>query len=429
MIERRVWPVQVLLMNDNHENGMIDYYETKSQPITRVMVIEAYRKVKSNKGSGGIDGMQWEDLEKDRTHLLYKLWNRLSSGSYFPPPVKEVEIAKKDGGIRKLGIPTLLDRIAQEVVKSHLERIVEPQFHDSSYGYRPGRSCHDAVEKVLDNANYHDWVIDLDIRQFFDTIDHKLLMKAVRHYCKDKWVLMYVTRWLNAGILNKDGVFIDRTSGTPQGGVISPLLANIFLHVVFDKWMEHNHPEKPFVRYADDIVVHCRTEQQARFVIAKIRKRLADCKLSVHTEKTRLVNLHGITGRSYPRSFDFLGFTIKPNWTMTSKGYHQLWIASFISQKSLSKVMDQLRSFNLHKRRKSIEEIARLLNPFLRGVCGYYCKIWYGHMYRFWMALNQRLLKWLHWEKGLYMKAGIRYLQVKYKENPKLFYHWKWVHP
>ena len=240
---------------------------------------------------------------------------------------------------------------------------------------------------------------------------------------------MYVSRWLKAGILNKEGVFTDRITGTPQGGVISPLLANIFLHVVFDQWMEKHHFEKPFVRYADDIVVHCKTERQARFVIAQIRKRFVECKLAVHSEKTRIVNLHGITDRVYPRSFDFLGFTIKPNWTMTSKGYHQLWIASFISQKSLSKVMDKLRSFNLHKKRKPIEEIAKLLNPFLRGVCGYYCKIWYGHMYRFWLALNQRLLKWLKWEKGLYMKSGIRYLQSKYKENPSLFYHWKWVHP
>ena len=255
---------------------MIDYYETKSQPITRAMVARAYRKVKSNKGSGGIDQMSWDDLDKDLSGQLYKLWNRLSSGSYFPPPVKEVEITKKDGGVRKLGIPTILDRIAQEVVKSHLELIVEPHFHNSSYGYRQGRSCHDAVDKVLENIMTHDWVIDLDIQRFFDTIDHDLMIKAVAHYCKDKWVLLYVRRWLKAGIMNKDGALQDRITGTPQGGVASPLLSNIFMHVVFDKWMEKYHPEKPFVRYADDVIVHCKTDKQARFVLAMIRKRLSD---------------------------------------------------------------------------------------------------------------------------------------------------------
>lgn len=407
---------------------MIDYYETKSQPITRVMVIKAYRKVKSNKGSGGVDGMEWEDLDKDLDHHLYKLWNRLSSGSYFPPPVREVEIAKKDGGIRKLGIPTLLDRIAQEVVKSHLERIVEPQFHDSSYGYRPGRSCHDAVKRTLSNVNAYDWVIDLDIHQFFDTIDHELLMKGVKHYCKDKWVILYVSRWLKAGILNKEGVLVDRNTGTPQGGVISPLLANIFMHVAFDQWMEKDHFEKPFVRYADDIVVHCKTEKQARYVLAMIRNRFAQCKLKVHPVKTRIVNLRGITMNTYPRSFDFLGFTFKPRWTKTSKGFGRL-VTLYMSQKSMSSVMDKFRMLKLHKRRKSIEVLAKLLNPITRGVSGYYCRIWHDHTYCLWHQLNQRLLKWVTWEKGLYLKSAVRWLKSRYKENPNLFYHWKWVHP
>ena len=407
---------------------MIDYFETKSQPITRAMVLKAYRSVKSNKGSGGIDGMSWEDLDKDLKSQLYKLWNRLSSGSYFPPPVKEVEIAKKDGGIRKLGIPTLLDRIAQEVVKTHLERIVEPIFHESSYGYRPGRGCHQAIDKTLNNIMNHDWVIDLDIEKFFDTIDHDLMMKAVKHFCKDKWVLIYVERWLKAGVICKDGSFMDRVTGTPQGGVISPLLANIFMHVAFDEWMKKNHPEKPFVRYADDLVVHCKTDKQAKFVLLMIRKRLAACKLKVHPQKTKIVNMRGITNEKYPRSFDFLGFTFKPYWSKTKKGF-KLLITIFMSQKSISSVLEKFRRMRLHKKRKPIEELARLLNPIIRGVVNYYCHIWSKHTERLWLQLNHRLWKWVKWEKGLHPMTALKWLRNKYKESPDLFYHWKIVHP
>ena len=407
---------------------MIDYYETKSQPITRAMVAKAYRKVKSNKGSGGIDQMRWEDLDKDLSGHLYKLWNRLSSGSYFPQPVKEVEITKKDGGVRKLGIPTILDRIAQEVVKSHLEPIVEPHFHNSSYGYRRSRSCHDGVDKVLENIMTHDWVIDLDIHRFFDTIDHELMMKAVAHYCKDKWVLLYVSRWLKAGIMSKDGNLQDRISGTPQGGVVSPLLSNIFMHVVFDKWMEKYHPQKPFVRYADDVVVHCKTDKQARFVLAMIRKRLAECKLADHPKKTRIINMRGITEEKYPRSFDFLGFTFKPYWTKTAKGF-KILITNFISQRSMSSIMDKFRKLGVHKRRKPLEFLAKVLNPITRGVINYYCKIWAGHTDRLWKHLNHRIVKWVIWEKGLYVKSAVRWLRTKFRENPNLFYHWKIVHP
>jgi RNA-directed DNA polymerase len=202
---------------------MIDYYETKSQPITRVMVWQAYKKVRANKGSGGVDEMRWQDLDKDLNAHLYRLWNRLTSGSYFPMPVREVEISKDgEAGVQKLGIPTILDRIAQEVAKTHLERIVEPQFHQNSYGYRPGKNCHQAVERASQNVMTHDWVIDLDIKGFFDNIDQELLMKAVMHYCKDKWILLYVKRWLKAGIIQKDGMYLERVSGTPQGGVNTP---------------------------------------------------------------------------------------------------------------------------------------------------------------------------------------------------------------
>jgi RNA-directed DNA polymerase len=407
---------------------MIDYYQTKSQPISRAMVAKAYHQVKSKKGSGGIDGMSWADLDRDLDHQLYKLWNRLTSGSYFPPLVKEVAIPKKDGGVRKLGIPTLLDRIAQEVVRAHLEPKVEPMFHDNSYGYRKGRSSHHAVEKTLYNCMTNDWVIDLDIQSFFDSIDHELLMKALEHYCTDKWVLLYVSRWLEAGILQKDGTAIERTTGTPQGGVISPLLANIFLHVVFDGWMQKHHSEKPFVRYADDIVVHCKTDKQARFVLAMIKKRLKQCKLQVHPKKTRIVNLRGWADEKYPRSFDFLGFTFKPYWTKTTKG-HRLLVTMFMSQKSITSVQEKFRSMELHKWRKSVEELARALNPITRGVINYYCKWWSTHTHWLWVQLNFRLRKWLMWEKKLYSRAALKWLRRKYSEKPDLFYHWKIARP
>lgn len=407
---------------------MIDYHETKSQPITRAMVAKAYHKVKSNNGGGGIDNMSWADLDKDLDKHLYKLWNRLSSGSYFPLPVKEVEIAKKDGGIRKLGIRVLLDRIAQEIVKVHLERIVEPLFHDHSYCYRRGRSCQNSVDKTLENIMTHDWVIDLDIQSFFDTIDHDLMMKAVRHYCQYKWVLRYVERWLKAGTLNKSGILLERATGTPQGGVICPLLANVFMHVVFDKWMKLHHHEKPFVRYVDDIVVHCKTNKQARFLLAKIRNRLTECKLALHPQKTRIINMRGITTEKYPRSFDFLGFTFKPYWTKTAKGF-KILITTFISQKSMSSIQDKFRRMELHKRRKPVEVLAKMLNPITRGVINYYCKLWAGHSYHLWQQLNFRLWKWVRWEKGLSGKAGYQWLRTKYKEKPNLFYHWKIAHP
>ncbi len=408
---------------------MIDYYETKSQPITRVMVLQAYRKVRANKGSAGIDEMSWADLDKDRDAQLYKLWNRLSSGTYFPKPVKEVEINKDAGaGVRKLGIPTIVDRIAQEVVKSHLEKIVEPYFHLSSYGYRPGKSCHQAVAKASQNVMTNDWVIDLDIKGFFDNIDHELLLKAVTHYCGDKWVLLYITRWLKAGIVQQDGMYVDRENGTPQGGVISPLLANIFLHVVFDKWKDLHHPEKPFERYADDIVVHCKTEKQALFVLKMIHQRMTDCKLTLHSVKTKIVNLRGMTTKKYPRSFDFLGFTFRPLWSKTSKG-HTLMVSSFMSTKSKARVLAKFSSFEIHKWRKPLEVIAQKLQPVIQGVLNYYGKFWTSHMHRVWYQLNQRLLKWVKWEKGLYKKAAIKWLQQKYKEQPLLFPHWQLVHP
>ena len=409
---------------------MIDYYETKSQPITKVMVWQAYKKVKSNAGSGGIDTMSWEYLHKNASTELYKLWNRLSSGSYFPKAVKQVAIPKKGGGERFLGIPTILDRIAQQVVRKHLELKVEPIFHNSSFGYRPKRSCHQAVSQACANSFNHDFAIDLDIKGFFDNIDQDLLLKAVRHYCPEKWVLLYVERWLKAGIVQKSGVFKHSLTGTPQGGVISPLLANIFLHVVFDKWMEKHHPEKPFERYADDIVVHCKTESQAKFMMSQIKHRMETCKLTLHAEKSKIVNLRGFSTTKYPKGFDFLGFTIRPRaYTTKGSGKVKSIPSICVSQKSKTNIMEKFKAMNLHKRRKSLEEIAKEINPILRGIINYYHHFWKDDMRIVWNQLNARLLKWVKWEKDLYKMASVKYLKTKYKERPNLFAHWLLVYP
>ncbi|MDR0294688.1 MAG: group II intron reverse transcriptase/maturase [Prevotellaceae bacterium] len=407
---------------------MINYEETKSQPISRMMVWQAYWKVKANKGSAGMDDMDWEHLDKNRSAELYKLWNRLTSGSYFPQAVKRVAIPKKGGGERYLGVPTILDRIAQEVVRTHLERIVEPLFHHSSFGYRPGRSCHQAVEQACSNTMNHDFAIDLDIKGFFDNIDHELLMKAVKHYCTDKWVLMYVERWLKAGIFQKDGVTVPTLQGTPQGGVISPLLANLFLHVVFDKWMEIHHSEKPFERYADDIVVHCKSEKQALFMLQQIKNRMSDCKLTLHPDKTKIINLRGKSVMQYPKGYDFLGFTIKPA-SFKFKEKIKAVPGIFVSQKSKNGIMDKFRTMNIHKWRTSLEHVAQRINPVIGGIINYYLKFQRNDMRDIWIQLNARLLKWVKWEKDLGKKKSLCYLQAKYKENPSLFEHWRLVHP
>lgn len=394
------------------------------------MVWQAYKEVSKNKGSGGIDKMSLADLATNKSKELYKLWNRLTSGSYFPLPVKQVSIPKKGGGERYLGIPTVLDRVAQQVVKQHLEKIVEPKFHNSSFGYRPYRNAHQAVEQANRNTYNHDFVIDLDIKGFFDSIDHDLLMKAVGHYCQEKWVLMYVERWLKAGVMQQDGRQKATLRGTPQGGVISPLLANIFLHVVFDSWMAKYHPEKPFERYADDIVVHCKTEKQALYMLRQIQKRMQDCKLELHSEKTKIVNVRGYAEKKYPKGYDFLGFTIRPSsYKHPNKAEVKTIPSIFVSKQSKKSILEKFKAMQIHKKRKTLEEVAKDLNSVIRGIINYYHKFRKSDIRAVWRQLNARLLKWVKWEKGLYKKASIRYLKTKYKEKPNLFLHWLLVCP
>lgn len=253
--------------------------------ISKIIVWKAYQKVKANGGAAGVDNESIQVFDQNLKGNLYKLWNRLSSGSYFPPPVKGVLIPKKSGGERLLGVPTVADRIAQMVAKITLEPLLEPVFHQDSYGYRPGRSAHDAVALVRQRCWKYDWVVEFDIRKFFDSIDHELLIRALRKHCQIPWVLLYVERWLKAPMETTEGVLTERTAGTPQGGVISPLLANLFLHYAFDRWVSENLRVVPFCRYADDGVLHCKSKVQAEVVMEKIRARFHQCGLELHPEK------------------------------------------------------------------------------------------------------------------------------------------------
>ena len=289
---------------------------TSTVPITKEMVKAAYRKVKANQGAAGVDKESLEVYQEDLLSNLYVLWNRLSSGSYFPKPLRSVSIPKSNGKQRTLGIPTVSDRIAQQVIKSYLEPRLEAQFHKNSYGYRPLKSAHQAVEAVQENVRQYAWVLDMDIKSFFDEVNHELLLKALDRHVEEKWVKMYLLRWLETPVQQSDGTLTQKQGkGTPQGGVISPLLANLFLHYVLDKWMEKHYPGVAFVRYADDVIVHCQTEEEAKELLAAIRSRLAECRLSLNEEKTKLVyckDYRRVKKTSFGKKFDFLGFTFKP---------------------------------------------------------------------------------------------------------------------
>jgi len=403
----------------------------KSQPITKRQVWEAYKKVRANKGSAGVDRVSLKDYEANLEDNLYKLWNRMASGSYFPPPVLEVEISKKGGKIRKLGIPTVGDRIAQMVVRDVLEPRVEPHFHRNSYGYRPGRKAHDAIDKARQQCWRNDWVIDLDIKGFFDNLDHRLLMRALEKHTGENWILMYIERWLKALIEKENGETRERDKGTPQGGVASPLLANLFLHYAFDKWMESEFPAVEFERYADDVVVHCKSLNQASLVLDKIRERLGKCGLELNMEKTKIVYCKDSNRKAKYRftEFTFLGYTFRGRRARSPKGRRFKSFSPAVSREALKKMVSEIRGMGIHRRvDMSIEEIAEMLNPKLRGWINYYGKFRRDSLKHFLHRLNVRLLKWI---RNKYKSLRYNYRSAKmwlknvYKGNPSLFAHWR----
>jgi group II intron reverse transcriptase/maturase len=402
---------------------------TKSLPISKRMVYNSYLKVVEKGGGAGIDRESIEAFNENLRGNLYKIWNRLTSGSYFPPPVRTVFIPKKQGGERPLGIPTVGDRIAQGVVKEHLEAALELVFHDSSFGYRPKRGAHDALAQCKENCIKKAWVLDVDIKGFFDNINHKTLLELIRLHTEEKWVLMYVERWLKAGVEQKDGSIAARTKGTPQGGVISPLLANIYLHHAFDKWMDEENPGCSFERYADDIVVHCSSKEEAEEMLAGLTARMSEFDLTLHPEKTKIVY-----ARNYRRSekhenesFTFLSYSYQPRIVKSKFGNLLLIFGADICQAAKTSIRTAIKEV-LRTRwgTQQLEWFAQRLNPKIRGWINYYTKFSKYETYEVLRYLNELIRKWMKHTYKIGSKGNLykKYRQVQ-TENPEMFYHWK----
>lgn len=415
---------------------MIFAEEHKTQPISKLQITEAFKRVKANRGIAGVDKVTITQVQNNVRKYLYPLWNRLASGSYFPKPVRQTMIPKGDGKERALGIPTITDRVAQQVIASELESIVEKHFSKNSYGYRPNKSAHQAVEQCRINCLKYSWVIDIDIKGFFDNIDHTLLLQAVRHYTNKKHILMYVGRWLNAPIQQTDGTLKHPNGkGTPQGGVISPVLANIFLDIVFDKWMEKNYAEVQFERYADDIVIHCYNIKQALRLLEAIKERFMKCKLEVNQEKTKIVYCRRNQKYHPPfevhyQKFDFLGFTFKPR-VVKERGKIKLGFTPAISQKSINRISRELYQLKIHRWvHFSIDKIAELLQSKIRGWINYYSEFRMSAMRRLFRVLHKRLAKWVRNKYRRFRRKhwyySYKYLQGICKDYPNLFEHWKY---
>ena len=406
--------------------------EAKPYDIPKQLVWEAYQRVKANRGAAGVDGQSLTAFEKDLKNNLYKVWNRMASGSYMPPPVRLVEIPKDNGGTRPLGIPTVADRVAQTVVKMVLEPVVEPVFHVDSYGYRPGRSALDAVGMARKRCWDADWVIDLDIKAFFDSLDHELVERAVAHHAKNPWVRLYVARWLRAAVQRPDGTLEQRTKGTPQGGVISPLLANLFLHYVFDVWMQRNFPRIRFERYADDALVHCGSKRQAHQVLEAIRGRFAQCGLELHLVKTRIVYCKDDDrpGEHEHVKFDFLGYTFQPRRAKNRWGKHFVSFLPAISTKAAKAIRASIRKWRMASTRNNqhLEDLARLVNPSVRGWMNYYGRYYRSKCVQVLRHLNEALAAWARRKyKRLRRRerASMHWLGRIALRDPKLFVLWQ----
>ena len=399
--------------------------------ISKTIVWEAYKRVKANKGAAGVDGQTLDEFEVNLKDNLYKLWNRMSSGSYFPPAVRIVEIPKDGNKVRKLGIPTISDRIAQMIAKMYLEPKVEPHFHVDSYGYRPKKSALDAVGVARQRCWRYDWCVDLDIKGFFDNLDHELVMRAVSKHTDCKWILLYVERWLQAPAQQPDGTFVNRDKGTPQGGVVSPLISNLFLHYAFDKWMEKNFPNNPFERYADDAVAHCRTEVEAETLKEAIASRLLECGLELHPEKTKIVYCKDDDRRgSYENEkFDFLGYTFRARKSKNRHGKHFVNFSPAVSNKAAKAMRQKMRSWRLQIRSdKSIEDLGRMFYSTINGWINYYGRYYQSALYPIFQHLNQLLTWWaMRKYKRLrgHQRKATHWLGNIAKRESFLFPHWK----
>lgn len=399
--------------------------------ISKRLVFQAYKLVKANRGAEGVDRQTIRDFEGNLKDNLYKLWSRMSSGSYFPPAVLGVSIPKSDGGSRLLGIPTVSDRIAQTVAKLVVEPLVEPYFHEDSYGYRPNKSALDAVGVARKRCWKSDWVIDLDIKGFFDNLDHDLVMKAVEKHVKINWVVLYIGRWLKAPMQLANGNLVGRVRGTPQGGVISPLLANLFMHYAFDEWMRRIHPYIPFERFADDAVLHCKSEKQAHFIKDVVEQRLNQCGLELHPVKTRIVYCQD-DDRSQDyicTDFDFLGFKFRKRTSRTRGGKLFQNFSPAISDKAKKSIRQTIRQWRLHLwSGASLSSIAKEINPIIRGWINYYGKFGSWELRFSLQQIDEYLIRWAKSKykrlRGRQVRAA-RAIRLYSQSIPWLFAHWK----
>ena len=406
--------------------------EAKPYEIPKQLVWDAYQRVKANRGAAGVDGETLAAFEKDLKGNLYKIWNRMSSGSYFPPPVRRVEIPKGSGGTRALGIPTVADRVAQTVVAKVLEPLVEPVLHPDSYGYRRGKSALDAVATARARCWRADWVIDLDIKNFFDAIPHDLAERAVAHHTDLPWVRLYLARWLRAPMQRADGSLEARTKGTPQGGVVSPLLANLFLHYAFDAWMQREFPGVQFERYADDAIVHCRSERQAQSVLEAIRGRFTQCGLELHPTKTQIVYCKDADRRGvYERvAFDFLGYTFQPRRAKNRAGKFFVSFLPAMSTKAATRIRATIRAWRMASSRNNqrLEDLANLVNPSVRGWMNYYGRFYRSKCVQTLRHLNKALAAWAQRKfKRLRRRerASMHWLGGIAQREPNLFVLWQ----
>ncbi len=406
--------------------------KTKPFDIAKHQVVDAYKLVKSNAGAAGVDAQSLADFDKCLKDNLYKIWNRLSSGSYLPPPVKAVPIPKKTGGERILGVPTVSDRIAQMVVKLAFEPLVEPHFLADSYGYRPNKSALDAVRITRQRCWQYNWIVEYDIRGLFDNLDHNLLMKAVRKHTDNKWIILYIERWLKAPMQMPDGSLRERTKGVPQGGVISPVLSNLFLHYAYDVWMHKTHPSIPWCRYADDALAHCKTEHQAKKLLEELQNRYGECGLELHPDKTKIVYCKdGRRKGKYPNmKFDFLGYTFCRRTVKNSKD-NSIFVSftPAVSAVALKSMRSETRHKNWRNQTDlSLNEIATMYNPVLRGWINYYGRYTSSALNPMLRHFNKTLVSWAMKKykqfRGNKTKAST-FLKIIAEREPHLFVHWK----